>query len=90
MTAWLAAYAPWLSAGGLVLAALVMLRHPLRRLGRLALRSAAGLAVLALFSQVGQYIGVTLGVNLVNALVLGVLGAPGFGLLLMVQWVLQR
>ena len=44
--------------------------------------------MLALFSQVGQFIGVSLGVNLVNALILGVLGVPGFGLLLMLQWVL--
>ena len=47
------------------------------------------LAALALFSQVGQALGVTLGVNLVNALVLGLLGVPGFGLLLMLQWVLK-
>ena len=49
----------------------------------------AGLAVLALFSQVSPLIGVSLGVNPVNALVLGVLGAPGFGLLLMLQWALR-
>ena len=48
-----------------------------------------GLAVLALFSQVGHLIGVSLGVNLVNALVLGLLGIPGFGLLLLLQWVLR-
>ena len=47
------------------------------------------LAALALFSSVGHYIGVNLGVNLVNALVLGVLGVPGFGLLLMLQWALR-
>ena len=47
------------------------------------------LAVLALFSQVSPLIGVSLGVNPVNALVLGVLGAPGFGLLLMLQWALR-
>ena len=63
--------------------------RPLGRLFRLAARSAVGLAVLALFSQVGQFIGVSLGVNLINALILGVLGVPGFGLLLMLQWVLR-
>lgn len=47
------------------------------------------LAVLALFSQVSPLIGVSLGVNPINALVLGVLGAPGFGLLLMLQWALR-
>ena len=66
-----------------------LLHRPLGRLLRLAARSAVGLAVLALFSQVGQFIGVSLGVNLVNALILGVLGVPGFGLLLMLQWVLR-
>lgn len=59
------------------------------RLIRLALRSSAGLAVLILFSQTGQLLGVKLGVNLLNALVLGALGIPGFGLLLMLQWALR-
>ena len=53
------------------------------------LRSSVGLAVLALFSPFSSLIGVNLGVNLVNALVLGVLGVPGFGLLLMLQWMLR-
>ena len=71
---------PWLALGLLLLAGLTLLRRPLGRLLRLAARSSVGLAVLALFS---------LGVNPVNALVLGVLGAPGFGLLLMLQWALR-
>ncbi|MFR6185788.1 MAG: pro-sigmaK processing inhibitor BofA family protein [Lawsonibacter sp.] len=62
---------------------------PLGQLLRLAVRSSVGLAVLALFSQVSPLIGVSLGVNPINALVLGVLGAPGFGLLLMLQWALR-
>ena len=32
--------------------------------------------------------GLTLGLNLWNALVIGILGLPGFGLLLLVQWIL--
>ena len=73
-------FAAWGLAGLLVCTALLI---------RLLLRSSVGLAALALFSQVGQALGVTLGVNLVNALVLGLLGVPGFGLLLMLQWVLK-
>ena len=73
-------------AGLLLCAALFLLRRPV---ARLALRSSVGLAALALFSQVGHLFGVSLGVNLVNALILGALGVPGFGLLLMIQWVLQ-
>ena len=80
---------PWL-LGGLVLAvALAALRKPLRSLARLLARTGAGLAILWLLSKVGGLIGVTLGVNLFNALVLGVLGAPGFGLLLMLTWALR-
>ena len=80
---------PWL-LGGLVLAvALAALQKPLRSLARLLARTGAGLAILWLLSKVGGLIGVTLGVNLFNALVLGVLGAPGFGLLLMLPWALR-
>ena len=89
MSARLSVLAPWLIAGLLVLSALIILRKPLRRLGRLGLRCLGGLAALSLFHPVGQFIGVTLGVNPVNALVLGVLGIPGFGLLLMLQWVFR-
>mgnify|MGYP001153853492 CR=1 FL=1 len=79
-------YMAWCLAGLLLCAALLLLRRPVARLLQLALRSSVGLAVLALFSQVGGFVGIKLGVNLVNALVLG---APGFGLLLMLQWVLR-
>ena len=70
-------------------AALLLLRRPAARLLWLALRSSVGLAVLALLSQASQFTGINLGVNLINALVLGLLGAPGFGLLLMLQWALR-
>ena len=82
-------YMAWCLAGLLLCAALLLLRRPVARLLQLALRSSVGLAVLALFSQVGGFVGIKLGVNLVNALSLGALGAPGFGLLLMLQWVLR-
>lgn len=82
-------YAAWALAGLLLCAALFLLRWPLVQLVRLILRSSVGLAALALFAQVGQLLGISLGVNLVNALVLGLLGVPGFGLLLMLQWLLR-
>lgn len=85
----MAAWVSWAAGGVLVLAALILLRRPLRALLRLLGRTAAGLLGLFAFSQVGSLIGVTLGVNLVNALVLALLGVPGFGLLLMVNWALQ-
>ena len=42
-----------------------------------------------LFNQAGALIGIQVGVNLVSALVVGVLGVPGFGLLLLTQWALR-
>ena len=80
---------PWLAGLALTIIALIILHRPVRWLWRLCLRSAGALAALALFHPVGSLLGVTLGINWVNALVLGVLGVPGFGLLLMLQWMLQ-
>lgn len=82
-------YVAWGLAGLLLCAALLLLHRPLVQLVRLVLRSSVGLAVLALLSQIGHLLGISLGVNLVNALVLGLLGIPGFGLLLMLQWALR-
>ena len=79
----------WAAAVLLICFALLVLLRPLLALLRLALRSSLGLALLALLSPIGPLVGVRLGVNLVNALVLGLLGAPGFGLLLMLQWALK-
>lgn len=78
----------WLWGGVAVAAALmlVLLRRPLGALGRLALRSGAGMLLLWVLQGVGGLAGIHLGVNLVNGLVLGILGAPGLALLLMVQW----
>lgn len=76
-----------IAAGVLVL--LVVLRRPLGRIGRLTARSGLWLGFLWLFKSVSPLIGVTLGVNLFNALVLGVLGVPGLALLMMAQWVFR-
>ena len=89
MSHWATLYAPWLVGVTLVGAALLILRRPLGRLWRLGVRSVGGLAALALLNPLGQLMGITLGINWVNALVLGMLGTPGLGLLLMLQWVLQ-
>ena len=79
---------PWI-VGGLILAlALAALRRPLNALLRLMLRTGAGLGVLYALSLTGGVLGLRLGVNLANALVLGLLGAPGFGLLVMMDWAL--
>lgn len=78
----------WAGAAALALAVAVALRRPLKFLGTLLLRSGLGLGALWLFNQAGSLIGVTVGLNLVSALTVGLLGAPGFGLLLMGRWLL--
>lgn len=61
----------------------------MRAAGRFTLRAGLGLGALRLLAAVGEGIGVELGVNLVNGALLGALGAPGFGLLLMLNWLLR-
>lgn len=78
----------WWWAGVLFAALLVLVifRRPLRALGRLAVRSGVGMALLWLLRGVGGLLGIQLGVNLFNGVVLGVLGMPGLALLLMIRW----
>jgi inhibitor of the pro-sigma K processing machinery len=78
----------WAAVAGLALILLLLARGVLAAAGRLVLRSGAGLCFLWVFDQLGALIGVRVGVNLVSGLVLGVLGAPGLGLLLLTQWAL--
>ena len=80
---------PWLLGSLGVVMTLAILRRPLGSLLRLAGRTGLGLGFLALFGPIGQLLGAGLGVNLFNALILGVLGVPGFGLLMLLNWVLR-
>ena len=79
---------PALWAAGLLGVACVLLvfRKAAKQLILLALRTAAGGVFLMLIAPLGSWMGFTLGVNLFNALVLGVLGLPGLGLLLLLRW----
>jgi len=77
---------PWAAAVLSLCLLLFLLRRPAALLLRLMGRSALGLAVLALLKRLP---GISLGVNPLNALVLGLLGAPGLGLLLLLQWFLK-
>ena len=84
MTGWV-----WWAVAGAAVLALVLFRRPLESLCRLAVRSGLGLVFLWLFQGLGGLLGVRLGVNLLNSLILGALGAPGFALLLLVQWTVR-
>lgn len=66
---------------------LPLLARPLSRLVRLAGRTLAALGSLAILKLVGSAVGLSLGVNFLNALVIALLGVPGLGLLMMLDWV---
>ena len=61
---------------------------PLRLALKLLANTALGFLALWAVNATAALTGITLGLNLWNALTIGILGLPGFGLLLLVQWVL--
>ena len=72
----------------LAVACATLLRKPLKMVLRVALNSALGFGALWLLNATAAVTGLSLGLNLFNALTIGVLGVPGLGLLLLVKWVL--
>lgn len=76
----------WMMAGLAAIFALLLFWRQVKWVLRLLLRTGIGGILLALFSPVGELFGISLGVNLINALVLGALGLPGLGLLLGLSW----
>ena len=59
---------------------------PLRFILKLFFNTALGFAGLIALDLFGAYIGIALGVNLINALTVGILGLPGLALLLLLKW----
>ena len=75
-------------AGFLVIALIRIFQAPLKLAVRLLVNTLLGFLALWAVHLTAGITGITLGLNLWNALVVGVLGVPGFLLLLLVQWVL--
>ena len=72
-----------------VLAVLLVLRlfaAPLRLALKVLVNTAIGFLALIVVNLTAAITGVAVGVNLINAVVIGVLGLPGFVLLLLMQW----
>ena len=72
----------------LLVAVVRLFRKPLKLALRVVLNSALGFGALWLLNATAAVTGISLGLNLFNALTIGVLGVPGLGLLLLVKWVL--
>ena len=77
-----------LLAGFLLVALIRVFSVPLKLTLKLLANTLLGFAVLWLINRTAAFTGVSLGLNLWNALTIGILGLPGVLLLLLVQWVL--
>lgn len=65
-----------------------LLSAPLKLIGKLVVNALIGALVLLVVNWIGGNFGISIAVNPLNALITGVLGAPGVILLLVLQWIL--
>ena len=72
----------------LVAVCLRLFAAPLKLALKVAFNSALGFGAVWLLNLTTSVTGLSLGLNWFNALLIGILGLPGFSLLLLVQWVL--
>ena len=72
----------------LVVVCLRLFAAPLKLALKVAFNSALGFGAVWLLNLTTSVTGLSLGLNWFNALLIGMLGLPGVGLLLLVQWVL--
>ena len=77
-----------LIAGGIFLLWLLiaLLKKPIKLLLKLAINTGIGYIALFLLNKFGAIIGISLGLNWVNALIIGVFGYPGLILLLLLKY----
>ena len=76
-------------AAVILILTIAIFKSPLKMLLRLALNTAMGFLFLFCLNFLGAYINISIGINLINALIAGVLGLPGLGLLLAVKWLIS-
>lgn len=74
--------------GFFVIALIRVFSAPLRLALKLLVNTLLGFLALWVVGLTSGFTGIVLGLNLWNALVIGILGLPGFMLLLLTQWVL--
>ena len=67
---------------------LKLLTAPIRFAAKMLINALVGFVVLFLLNFVGGIVGLSLGINWFNALVVGIFGAPGVVLLLLLKYLL--
>ena len=68
---------------------LAFLKRPLRLLIKLAVNTLFGFAALFAVNFLGGFLGLSIGINFINALTVGIFGIPGAALLLIVKWLIM-
>ena len=66
-----------------------ILALPMRVVGKLILNGIVGGVLLILINLVGKYVGLTIGINPITALVSGFLGLPGVAMLVLLRLILM-
>jgi inhibitor of the pro-sigma K processing machinery len=75
--------------GILLVTAIFFLAKPLKKLLKVAISSALACVGLIAFNFIGGLAGLYVGVNVVTALTVGILGVPGFISILILQFILR-
>lgn len=70
----------------LALIILTIFRKPIKILLKLIINTVIGFAALFAINYLGAFIGIAIGINWINAIIVGLLGVPGVALILLLQW----
>ena len=70
----------------LVIILFFILKTPVKIILKLLLNTVIGFGALFLINYLGGMIGISIAVNWLNAVIVGVLGVPGVALILLLQW----
>ena len=65
-----------------------LFKEPMKLAFKVLLNILIGFIALILINFFGSFIGISIGINWINALIIGLLGVPGVALLLVLQWLL--
>lgn len=70
----------------LALIVFIILKKPIKIIFKLILNTIIGFLALFAINYLGAFIGITIAVNWINAVIIGVLGVPGVALILLLRW----
>ena len=70
----------------LVLVVFIILKKPIKIILKLVLNTVVGFIALFALNWLGAFVGITVAINWINAVIVGVLGVPGVALILLINW----